>query len=209
MKPLANLALLLTIVVFAASCRIGRPLPPPEPAKTGGPEPVATVGTNAFLYTGYEPLERWMEERFKVRYENMPLDMVFDQQPISDIRYQYINLPADAPVFQLISPSISRREILQEVSRFYNVDMHVHMVDGKPSYVVVQGRGPGGVSLAPGQPKPNSTPAPAPAPAGPAPVPNATAPTPAPAGPVAVPGPTPPAPESTTVPIGEATTEEL
>lgn len=82
-----------------------------------------------------------MDERFKVRYENMPLKMVFDQQPISDIRYDFVNLPENPPVFQLISPSISRREILDEISRFFDLTMKVDMVNGKPNSVIVRGKG--------------------------------------------------------------------
>ena len=101
-----------------------------------------------------------MEEKFKVRYENMPLGMVFDQKPISEIRYQFVNLPADPPIFHLVSSAISRREILQEISRFYGLDMHVQMVGGEPSYVVVRGKG----APLPAPPPP-SQPGPAPAPA--------------------------------------------
>jgi hypothetical protein len=85
-----------------------------------------------------------MDERFKVRYENMPLNIVFEQQPIADIRYKVENLPQNTPVFNLVSSSISRREILKEISDFFTVDMTVEMVNGQPSHVVVRGRQAGG-----------------------------------------------------------------
>lgn len=104
--------------------------------------PGAAAGSGAigFLVTNYPPLEQWMDERFKIRYENMPLSMVFDQQPISEIRYKLENLPPNAPVLNLVSSSISRREILKEISDFFQVDMTVEMVSGQPSQVIVRGR---------------------------------------------------------------------
>ncbi len=104
--------------------------------------PAETRPVSGFLVSGYQPLEDWMDARFKVRYENMPLQMVFDQAPISDIRYKLVNLPEDAPVFHLVSDSISRREILREISDYFDLRMEVQMIDGQPGYVVV--RGPGG-----------------------------------------------------------------
>ena len=105
-------------------------------------EVTVTPGSAAgFLTTGYQPLETWMDERYKVRYENMPLNLVFEQKPISDIRYQLQNLPGNAPLFFLVSPSISRRELLKEISKFYGLDMRVEMVNGQPGYVIVSGRG--------------------------------------------------------------------
>jgi len=103
-----------------------------------------SAGAIGFLVTNYAPLEQWMDERFKVRYENMPLNMVFEQQPIADIRYKLENLPPSTPVFNLVSSSISRREILKEISDFFTVDMTVEMINGQPSHVVVRGRQAGG-----------------------------------------------------------------
>jgi hypothetical protein len=106
-----------------------------------GAAAVQNAGAIGFLVTNYPPLEQWMDERFKVRYENMPLGMVFEQQPISDIRYKMENLPQNTSVLNLVSSSISRREILKEISDFFNVDMTVEMVNGQPSHVIVRGRG--------------------------------------------------------------------
>lgn len=103
-----------------------------------------STGAIGFLVTNYAPLEQWMDERFKVRYENMPLNMVFEQQPIADIRYKLETMPQNTAVFNLVSSSISRREILKEISDFFSVDMTVEMVNGQPSHVVVRGRGAGG-----------------------------------------------------------------
>tara|TARA_R110002096_G_scaffold403766_3_gene601343 strand:+ start:48639 stop:49157 length:519 start_codon:yes stop_codon:yes gene_type:complete len=143
MKFFSKLLLLAVSILAISSCANGPKVSPPPGGSPVGENPTDGPGVTpgSFLYTGYEPLEKWMDERFKVRYENMPLKMVFDQQPISDIRYDFVNLPENTPVFQLISPSISRREILGEISRFFDLTMQVDMVNGKPNAVIVRGKG--------------------------------------------------------------------
>jgi len=141
--PLAGFLAVCSLVCVGCETSSG----PSDLTGTSGTNAATTSqNTNAFgfLVTNYPPLEQWMDERFKVRYENMPLNMVFEQQPIADIRYQLENLPPSTPVFNLVSSSISRREILKEISDFFNVDMTVQMANGQPSHVTVRGRQAGG-----------------------------------------------------------------
>lgn len=145
------LPLLLVLTGVFSSCqnqgmrtgpyRTGAGYGPQQPAAARGEVTVTPGAAAGFLATGYQPLETWMDERFRVRYENMPLNMVFEQKPISDIRYQLQSLPSNAPLFFLVSPSISRRELLKEISKFYNLEMRVEIVNGQPGFVVVTGRG--------------------------------------------------------------------
>lgn len=144
------LALVLVLAGLLTGCQSNGPKGGPYRTGAGYGDPrnaprgeiTVTPGSAAgFLNTGYQPLESWMDERFRVRYENMPLNLVFEQKPISDIRYQMQNLPSNAPLFFLVSPSISRRELLKEISKFYGLDMRVEMVNGQPGYVIVTGRG--------------------------------------------------------------------
>lgn len=95
---------------------------------------------SGFLRTDYAPLTRWMDERFEVEYRNMTPELIFDQAPIADIRYDTRNLPNDAPLFHLTSNSISRREILYKVSEFWDLDMSIEAEGDTPSYVLVSGR---------------------------------------------------------------------
>ena len=94
-----------------------------------------------FLYTDYEPLRNWMDERFEVEYRNMTPTLIFDQLPINDINYDTVNLPPDSEKFELKSPNISRREILYKASRFWELTMSVVEQDGIPTSVKVVGRG--------------------------------------------------------------------
>ncbi len=100
------------------------------------------VDSDVFLATGFEALETWLDKRFKVRYERMPLHQVFDEDPLAEIIYKKVNLPEDAPLFALESPSISRRELLEQIALFFQLEMRVEMENGAPSHVLVMGPDP-------------------------------------------------------------------
>ncbi len=94
-----------------------------------------------FLRTDYEPLERWMDERFDVEYRNLTPELVFDQVPIAQIKYDVRGLSADLPLFHLKDSSLSRREILYKIAEFWDLDMRIENgPDGTPSVVVVTPR---------------------------------------------------------------------
>jgi hypothetical protein len=93
-----------------------------------------------FLATTFAPLQRWLDEPFEVEYRNMTPELIFEQPPIADIRYETSELPQDAPLFDLKSSSMSRREILYKISEFWNLEMSLAGETGKPSYVLVSGR---------------------------------------------------------------------
>ena len=99
-----------------------------------------------FLATDYAPLAGWFEERFEVEYRNMTPAMIFDQEPIADIRYDTRAMPPNPPLFHLQDSNISRREILFQVAKFWNLTMEIEKgEDGTPSVVSV--RGPAAVKL--------------------------------------------------------------
>ena len=103
-------------------------------------EPAASSVPLDFLTTDFAPLNRWMNEPFEVEYRNMTPELVFDQDPIADIKYDTRNLPADAPLFELKTPSMTRREILYRIAEFWNLEMSIEALAGeKPSYVLVTG----------------------------------------------------------------------
>ncbi|MCP5540539.1 MAG: hypothetical protein H7A52_10420 [Akkermansiaceae bacterium] len=93
-----------------------------------------------FLATDHPRLAGWLEQRFEVNYRNMRPDIVFDQDPLSDIRYQAFNLPENAPLFHLKEESISRRELLHKIAKFWNLDMSLVYEGGSPTHVKVAGR---------------------------------------------------------------------
>jgi len=136
---------LSTFLVFA-SCKTtgdgGSDPIEPTPAGESGPNGTSGPGDAAgFLKTDYEPLQKWLDERFEVKYVAMTPESVFDQQPLKDIFYETVNLPVDAPALNFESPDISRRELLKKISGHWNLKMSlVNSEDGKPTAVRVEGR---------------------------------------------------------------------
>lgn len=96
-------------------------------------------GDSAFLSTDYVPLKAWLDESFEVEYRKMTLDILFVQQPISGIRYEFRKIPKESALFSLKSGDISRRDILKKIARFYQLKMSVAEINGKPAYVLVVG----------------------------------------------------------------------
>jgi len=97
-------------------------------------------GSSAFLNTNHVPLKAWLDESFEVEYRKMTLDILFEQQPISGIRYEFRHIPRESALFSLKSSDISRREILKKVAGFYQLKMSVAEINGKPAHVMVVGK---------------------------------------------------------------------
>lgn len=114
------------------------PNPVPSPTPVSALAPVGSVPAG-FLTTEYAPLNRWLDERFEVNYRNQTPELIFNQQPINDIRYETTQLPQGAPLFHLDSADMSRREILHRIAEFWNLDMSIEAENGTPSFVRVTG----------------------------------------------------------------------
>lgn len=94
-----------------------------------------------FLQTSDEPLRRWLGERFEVEYRNMTPDLIFDQPPINQIKFELGRMPANPRLFHLKDPSLSRRQILHQISEYWGLDMRIEYDhSGKPTIVRVSAR---------------------------------------------------------------------
>lgn len=80
-----------------------------------------------------------MDQRFSVSWKNMTLDVVFEQEPINGVKYRFEDVAQESPLFYLSSSNISRREILKKIADFYDLNMKVEFLNGKPAYVLVKG----------------------------------------------------------------------
>ncbi len=99
-----------------------------------------TVSTVGFLQTDYQPLAKWLDERFEVDYKHMTPQLIFDQVPLNDIFYETKNLPASAQPFNFASKAISRRELLKRISNHWNLKMSLSAdASGTPTAVKVEG----------------------------------------------------------------------
>lgn len=107
---------------------------PSEVADSG---PINAAG---FLKTDYDPLNKWLDERFEVDYKHMTPTLIFDQVPLNDIFYETSNLPTNAPAFNFSSNDVSRRELLKKISMHWGLKMSFSMDDSDtPTAVRVEG----------------------------------------------------------------------
>lgn len=98
------------------------------------------INAQGFLKTDYEPLKKWLDERFEVDYKHMTPALIFDQVPLNDIYYETVNLPASAEPFNFSSGDVSRRELLKKVSTHWKLKMSlVNDASGNPTAVRVEG----------------------------------------------------------------------
>ncbi len=118
---------------------------PPKKGNTINPNPTGknnkgAINTHGFLVTKDARLGTWLDERFEVKYLSMTPQLIFDQVPLNQIKYQTSNLPVDALPFNFQSKSVSRRELLKKIANFWNLDMSLVIgSDGLPSAVRVSG----------------------------------------------------------------------
>lgn len=112
----------------------GEVIPPSEVGQNG---PINALG---FLKTDYEPLNKWLDERFEVDYKHMTPSLIFDQVPLSDIFYETSNLPTNAPAFNFSSGDVSRRELLKKIATHWRLKMSFTTdAEGTPTAVKVEG----------------------------------------------------------------------
>lgn len=141
----------------------------PESVSTGPRQtPTAIPPSGAgFLSTADPVMAKWMDERFEAEYRNMTPELIFQQEPISELKCDLRGLPVGAPLFHYASTNISRRELLQAIARFYDLEMTFQGSAGQITHLLVEGPGVRHPSATvPSAPKPvvDDSPIPTPAP---------------------------------------------
>lgn len=94
-----------------------------------------------FLGTDYEPLSKWLEERFEMDYRAMTPDLIFDQVPLNDIFYEVGEMTGTDEPFEFRSSDISRRDLLREIAKHWDLKLELVLgEDGNPTAVSVERR---------------------------------------------------------------------
>ncbi len=97
-----------------------------------------------FLATDYNPLNEWLDQRFEVKYLNLTPEIIFDQAPLNDVHYETTSLPELVSVssFSMNSANISRRELLEEISKHWNLQMSFSYdgTSSAPNAIAVTGK---------------------------------------------------------------------
>lgn len=127
---------LLSACLLLASCNTTQKNASADPGAAGP----GMIDTSGFLVTDFDPLNKWLDERFKVDYKHMTPELVFDQVPLNDIFYQTENLPKNPKPFNFSSQDVSRRELLKEISNHWKLKMSLSADEsGNPTAVIVTG----------------------------------------------------------------------
>jgi len=105
----------------------------------GGGADSSATGGGTFLRNRNSEFNRWLDEAFEVDYRHMTPQLIFDQVPINQIRYEIVSLPAAAPSFNFSSPNITRRDLLRAISQHWNLKMSLVTERGRPVAVRVEG----------------------------------------------------------------------
>ncbi|MDA7921060.1 hypothetical protein N9B21_02645 [Verrucomicrobiales bacterium] len=126
------------ILGFNTSCETGGQSGGGTPG--GAEKPADDLIGPGFLKTDYEPLVKWLDERFEIDYKHMTVALIFDQVPLNDIFYETSDLPTDAPAFSFASAAISRRDLLKKIAQHWKLKMTFsNDQSGTPTAVKVQG----------------------------------------------------------------------
>ncbi len=98
-------------------------------------------GIESFLRTDYEPLVKWLDERFEVELTAMTPSQIFDAVPLNDVNYELRIDPARATKANFQASSISRRELLKSISDHWGLHLEIKYDDGGlPTAVQVTSR---------------------------------------------------------------------
>lgn len=141
---LLSIAVFLSSAVALSGClATGGAGGSPEKAASGDPGN-EFAAPSSFLRSGYGPLSEWLDGRYDVTYRNMRLggserENIFAQRPIERVHYRFEDIARSGALFELRATNISRREILYQIARMYDLRMSIEDVNGKPAYIRVKG----------------------------------------------------------------------
>ena len=129
-------ALLVLITIALISCSIFNPKPKP-----GLVEPKAAVPAD-FLFSWHAPYNKWMDSPVRVYYNEIPLEEIFKNAPLTGLSYNFINKPKESPLVSIDSIGITRRQLLWSIAHDNNLSMSLKSLpNGHPSEIIIRDRG--------------------------------------------------------------------
>ena len=129
-------ALLILIPIALISCSIFNPKPKP-----GLVEPKAAVPAD-FLFSWHAPYNKWMDSPVRVYYNEIALEEIFKNAPLTGLSYNFINKPKESPLVSIDSIGITRRQLLWSIAHDNNLSMSLKSLpNGHPSEIIIRDRG--------------------------------------------------------------------
>ncbi|MED5471184.1 MAG: hypothetical protein VX577_05520 [Verrucomicrobiota bacterium] len=134
--PIIRAILLISFSIALNSCSIFNPKPTP-----GLVEPKAAVPAD-FLFSWHTPYNKWMDTPVRVYYNEVSLEEIFKNAPLTGLSYNFIKKPKEMPLVSIDSIGITRRQLLWAIAHDNNLNMSLKSLpNGHPSEIIIRDRG--------------------------------------------------------------------
>ena len=105
------------------------------------PHNALAVIPRSFLFTHYEPLNRWLDTPVYVQIMDTRLMDVFQHPSLVGLNYRIMKAPKENPIITMHHLAITRRQLLYSLSQEYQLTMTpVFTNDGSMSYIDIRSR---------------------------------------------------------------------
>ena len=83
-----------------------------------------------------------MDSPVRVYYNEIPLEEIFKNAPLTGLSYNFINKPKESPLVSIDSIGITRRQLLWAIAHDNNLSMSLKSLpNGHPSEIIIRDRG--------------------------------------------------------------------
>ncbi len=121
MKLSPALTVALSLPLLLTSCETYDRLTEPQPPGNAA-DPNAVV-PQEFLFSRYEPLNRWLDEAIRVQIMDVPLMDVFHHPALRGLQYAIIKAPAQNPLITIDKLALTRRQLLWALAQDHQLHM--------------------------------------------------------------------------------------
>jgi hypothetical protein len=128
--------LLVTLLVLCcSSCGLFQPKP-----KYKAADKMSVVPPD-FLYSRYEPLNRWLDTKVRVQIFDVPLSQVIHEPALRGINYRVVQRPVENPLIFIDKIAMTRRQLLWSLAQDHQLHLTpVFDVDGGPAVIEIRSR---------------------------------------------------------------------
>ena len=128
--------LLVPLLMFCCS---GCGIFDPRPAYKAADE-LAVVPPD-FLFTRYEPLNRWLDTAVRVQIFDVPLSQVVNEPCLRGVNYRLIQAPVEDPMIFIDKLALTRRQLLWSLAQDHQLHLTpVFDTPGGPAYIEIRSR---------------------------------------------------------------------
>ncbi len=128
--------LLVPLLMFCCSgCGIFDPRPTYKAA-----DELAVVPPD-FLFTRYEPLNRWLDTAVRVQIFDVPLSRVIHEPCLRGVNYRLVQAPVENPMIFIDKLALTRRQLLWSLAQDHQLHLTpVFDTPEGPAYIEIRSR---------------------------------------------------------------------